>query len=122
MTPAQITELRKLLAEATPGPWECFQANPALICISGCGYGNFAQVSISGRKDTLAMDTANAAIIATAVNALPSLLDAAEREQKLREALEAAANELTRLIERGSDSSRSVLAQVCAALTEGGAK
>jgi hypothetical protein len=36
----------------------------------------------------------------------------------MRSALEVAANELTRLIERGSDSSRSALAVVCSAIAK----
>ena len=49
---------------------------------------------------------ANAALIVRAVNA----------HDALREACEAAANELTRLIEAGNDAARQTLATVCAAL------
>ena len=84
MTPQQLTDLRKLLAEATPGPWNDtgIKRDDGLLgwVITGDD-GNDVCQTIETYKTT------NAALIAAAVNALPALLDAADREEKLREAL-----------------------------------
>jgi hypothetical protein len=90
MTPETIAELRRLLAEATPGPWKVEMSNANSFVkhkgklLAGC---------YDGLRNTLwdERDNQNARIIATAVNALPSLLadlEAAQKEkQVLREAL-----------------------------------
>jgi hypothetical protein len=61
-----------------------------------------------------------------ACHELPGLLSDLEASQKreleLREALNLAADELTRLIERGNDASRSTLSAVCSALAAKEAK
>ena len=79
-----IPELRRLLAEATPGPWNDtgIKRDDGLLgwVITGDD-GNDVCQTIETYKTT------NAALIAAAVNALPALLDAADREEKLREAL-----------------------------------
>lgn len=79
-----IKRLRELDEKATKGPWE--ESN-------GDGYSAW---SIRGGRILLAKvigdspeTDANAALIAAARNALPALLDAAEREVNLRQALEA---------------------------------
>jgi hypothetical protein len=74
-------ELRRLLAEATPGPWRTFDMP--------WGTTGGTATAIKGRDDEqvcLAVPT-DAALIVAAVNALPGLLD--EREA-LREAAEEA--------------------------------
>jgi hypothetical protein len=78
MTPEKIAELRRLLADATPGPWE--------IDDDGLDRG------IWGRSGSVVVatqieDGQDAALIAAAVSALPELLDAAERAQMLDDAI-----------------------------------
>jgi hypothetical protein len=86
-TPETIAELRKLLAEATPGPWEI--ASTPKICKSGKGV---LAVIPTTATDGVMEWCANKQLIAAAVNALPSLLSdleaAQNREQVLREALD----------------------------------
>jgi len=90
MTHEQLTHLRRLLAEATPGPWThnrqrasddshdiIHPQQPEGVVVATCGRQSCDDGIIA----------ANARLIAAAVNALPELLDAAEREAKLREAL-----------------------------------
>ena len=76
-----IPELRRLLAEATPGPWNDtgIKRDDGLLgwVITGDD-GNDVCQTIETYKTT------NASLIAAAVNALPALLDERER---LREAL-----------------------------------
>ena len=76
-------ELRRLLDEATPTPWELAFRDPAMngehwvtrhqgrpgICIAGFSYGH-----ASGDAD----------LVAAAVNALPELLDAAEALERVK--------------------------------------
>jgi hypothetical protein len=99
MNATELAELRRLLAEATPGPWEAFDedgkagvAAPAVTkqFIEGPScYADIAALedwfdSSRSREVTLA----NAALIVAAVNALPGLLDEVERLQKDNHALE----------------------------------
>jgi hypothetical protein len=81
MTPTTLTtelvaELRRLMAEATPGPW---------FWIDSYTVTNEAHDSVTG-------NIYSRQLITLAVNALPALLAAAEREAKMREALERLAN------------------------------
>ena len=69
------TELRRLLDEATPGPWALYdgwlhegRAHVARI-------GNAAGNGIEAPATDMEGETADFEVIATAVNALPSLLD-----------------------------------------------
>ena len=76
-----IPELRKLLADATPGPWKAWQSRTnGKKYVSTLTDLGLAQINKLASPD-------DGALIAAAVNALPALLDAAEREQRLREAL-----------------------------------
>lgn len=142
MTTTQLTELRKLLAEATPGPWvvgtilgQCHlpHIHDGCSCVydrriettEGCheivskskmctiaGNYDYEEGGICSKKD--------AALIAAAVNALPSLLAAAEREAKLREALHDIIEEL--IGGNDPDTCETIEKMARAALTEGGAK
>jgi hypothetical protein len=99
-TPEKIAELKRLMAEATPGPW---QKRPYVgdsdWCISICAGPE--DIAFDRTKadwicdvedgdcnplDTTPAVVANAGLICTAVNALPSLLTDIEM---LREALQA---------------------------------
>ena len=81
-----IPELRKLLADATPGPWKAWQSRTnGKKYVSTLTDLGLAQINKLASPD-------DGALIAAAVNALPALLDAAEREQRLREALQAVVN------------------------------
>jgi hypothetical protein len=71
LTTEQIAELRRLMAEATPGPW---------FWIDSYTVTNEAHDSVTG-------NIYSRQLITLAVNALPDLLDAAEREAILRKAL-----------------------------------
>ena len=80
MTTTQPTELRRLLAEATPGPWRIAKKDTGRRVV-GCD-GKTAACATG--KDRI-VGKHNAELIAAAVNSLPDLLD--ERD-KLREALQ----------------------------------
>ena len=82
MTTQQITDLRKLLAEATPGPWR-FDGFDRIL--SKDDEAQLATVYGAACQDQDGYPVA--LLLVAAVNALPVLLDAAEREQRLREAL-----------------------------------
>jgi hypothetical protein len=98
-TPKAIAELKRLLAEATPGPWRVeSKSDETLIyeeVIQDGGDGFIADIVLStcdiNTNILLMPHIANSALIAAAVNALPSLLSdleaAQKREQVLREAL-----------------------------------
>jgi hypothetical protein len=113
-TPETIAELKRLLAEATPGQW--WNESGTIHCKAP----EWTEANHACCHPVRCETDEEADLIAAAVNALPSLLSdleaAQKREQVLREALNSAADELTRLIERGNDASRSTLASVCAAL------
>ena len=92
MTPEKLAELKRLLDEATPRPWEAYHPHPhyrqyAVDAVTPEGHLGYA---VATTQDVQA--EANAELIATAVNALPALLDAAElladvRDQVTRGAL-----------------------------------
>jgi hypothetical protein len=81
-----INELKRLLAEATPGPWNVHtQADGDYLLHTHTPYTyGVATVHAPSEADEAAEGEANAALIAAAVNSLPGLLAAHER---LREAL-----------------------------------
>lgn len=72
LTPETIAELRRLAEAATPGPWEA-------------RYGVSWEARVCATTSSLADvdSTANAELIAAAVNALPGLLDAAAERDAL---------------------------------------
>lgn len=84
-------ELRRLLAEATPGPWRECKANEDR---GGCSCGLVWSLSIDAPVASTADDDsagidlgqrqyhANAALIAAAVNALPGLLDVVDAARR----------------------------------------
>jgi hypothetical protein len=95
MTPTTLTteliaELRRLMAEATPGPWR-FRASFRDCVVHPANDGR----TIAQATACFDNDRANAALIAAAVNALPALLDAVEREAKMRAYVTQALLELT---------------------------
>lgn len=109
------TKAQAAQTKHTPGPWEIFWnygsteqhriytghgAEPCEIIARVEAYAPTPEPS----EDPELQGKANARLIAAA----PELL----------EALEVAANELTRLIERGNDSSRLTLATVCKAIAK----
>ena len=70
--------LRALLAEATPGPWVgCGD------CIEAASITHAGQDTIVATVEPDAEGLADVALIVTAVNALPALLDVAERADKV---------------------------------------
>lgn len=85
MTPT-YAELRRLLAEATPGPWEGYTT----ACCADAGWvdgphGPVCPVHIAP-KMTHTLNAEDAALIAAMRNALPALLREAEAGRKLRQA------------------------------------
>ena len=83
MTP-DLAELRRLLADGTPGPWST---------VSGAGNvwhfrDEGAPVVVAGHQ-CAAPRVPDALLIAAAVNALPALLDAAEERDDLAAKLDA---------------------------------
>lgn len=78
MSETTDTELRELLAAATPGPWRVHAAlgDEFWYLSSGPDTNLIAQGSFA---------FADAELIAAAVNALPGLLDRAERAEKERD-------------------------------------
>jgi len=77
-------ELRRLLAEATPGPWEGYTT----ACCADAGWvdgphGPVCPVHIAP-KMTHTLNAEDAALIAAMRNALPALLTEAEAGRKLR--------------------------------------
>jgi hypothetical protein len=74
-----IETLRKMLAEATPGPWRTAKLaadGPHLVIATADDEAG--DMTIAQCRCALGMARANAALIAAAVNTLPALLDAAE--------------------------------------------
>jgi hypothetical protein len=86
MTTKQIDDIKRLLAEATPGPWNVHtQADGDYLLHTHTPYTyGVATVYAPSEADEAAEGEANAALIVAAVNSLPDLL--AERD-RLREAL-----------------------------------
>ena len=87
LTPKTLAELRRLLDEATPGPWHAWDR--------GIGYEVHTEVEHnpircdplnSGFRETFGGPDAQ--LIVAAVNALPALLDAAAERDALAEAVE----------------------------------
>lgn len=81
----RTAELRQLLAEATPGPWETrvvrepyTDPTPALVVPSRGGHDPWWSLLFSDNADE------DAALIVAAVNALPALLDVAKAAQEWR--------------------------------------
>jgi len=82
------TELRRLLSQATPGPWEVLRDNPECHLLAvlmeeeedGETPSYVALADVETRT--------NAALIAAAVNALPALIAAVEAAEHWRNAYE----------------------------------
>ena len=73
-----IQELRGLIAEATPGPWEC---DGAVLEYEGARFGEVAYV-IGKAGQQFPAKAANAALIVAAINHLPALLDRLEAAER----------------------------------------
>ena len=93
-TPETIAELKRLLAEATPGPWTFDGADIRATCDPSRDAKKPFYIALKQPAGGVEMNNAqqaNCQLIAAAVNALPSLLSdleaAQKREQVLREAL-----------------------------------
>lgn len=71
----QITRLRKLLEEATPGPWTWEDDPPTVYAGRGVGHG----WNLFGRLEVDTNGPANLDLLCAATNALSALLDVAER-------------------------------------------
>jgi hypothetical protein len=92
MTTLNLDELEALLAKATPGPWH---AEPKRLVVNGqqgpiMSYlaGNAAKPE--GMKVSLASErVADHQFVAALHNAAPTLIEAARREEKLREVAKA---------------------------------
>ena len=89
VTPELRAELKRLLDEATPRPWEAYRPHPhyrqyAVDAVTPDGHLGYA---VATTQDVQA--EANAELIATAVNALPALLDAAAERDALAAKLDA---------------------------------
>jgi hypothetical protein len=86
LTTELVAELRRLMAEATPGPWSIGLNGEVYRRIDGsCTDADIiAQFYDNPGEEE---GVANGDLCISAVNALPALLDAAEREAKMREAL-----------------------------------
>lgn len=75
MTAPTEAELRRLLAEATPGPWHAWRHGEHSL-YKGPGVEAGAGTYIcETATDGMGLGDADAALIVAAVNALPSLLD-----------------------------------------------
>ena len=71
ITPETIAELRGLMEITSPLPWECYRPHYA---------SGYHSITVSdGQTVAVEADEFDAELIAAAVNALPALLDAAER-------------------------------------------
>jgi hypothetical protein len=120
-TPETIAELRRLLAEATPGPWQAHADMSSsgkhrrswLAAEGKPRVADTASVNLHRPHHLYPQDSLNAALIAAAVNALPSLLSDLEAAQKaLAEIRELAenSNKPTYLIEVIASTARHALA------------
>lgn len=89
MTPADLAELRRLDAEGTPAPWRTAD-NPTRRALDGVTFvvqGDPAKPRVPDRYIASYVPAADAAFITAARNALPALLDAAERAAQVRDLL-----------------------------------
>ena len=89
LTPEKLAELKRLLDEATPRPWEAYHPHPhyrqyAVAAVTPEGHLGYA---VATTQDVQA--EANAELIVAAVNALPVLLDAAAERDALAAKLDA---------------------------------
>jgi hypothetical protein len=85
MTTPTTEGLRALLATVTPGPWKAFNDHGgALLRWRIGGHSGIPSFGLVETED-------QAALIVAAINALPSLLDTADRVRGLEEAVERAA-------------------------------
>ena len=91
LTPEQIAELRAALAKATPGPWRTFAGINDDGVWAACGPEHEADYDADETNEPgdVAEQAAqrDAELIALMRNALPSLLDAAERCARLSESI-----------------------------------
>lgn len=83
LTPADLTELRRLLAAATPGPWRKSKNTLAHV-VAECGGGvRVAQCGDHADRELRRFNgerwNADAALIAALVTAAPRLIEMAER-------------------------------------------
>lgn len=78
-------DLKKLLAEATPGPWKvCPGKNAVWVTANDCHvYSNVDKADSPHHPDTIQRWKADAALIVAAVNALPELLARVKRLEVL---------------------------------------
>lgn len=77
-------ELRRLLAEASPGPWRYHDMEAHTIVHGKPG----REIICAHREQAYEPRTANCDLVIAAVNALPGLLDASDERDRLRAALE----------------------------------
>lgn len=82
---AEIDRLRGLLAGGTPGPWTAKMSQRSRACVMADDPEHPLAVCSTTREER-AVDSANAALIVAAVNALPSLLDEIERLRTIERA------------------------------------
>lgn len=91
LTPERIAELRRLHAEATPGPWKC--SRPDMLSYNAAtGEQNSFVYRGDVRRITVEADNPveDAAWIAAACNTLPAAMDEIERLQAQVEKMRAA--------------------------------
>ena len=96
MSEIDRAELRRLLEEATPRPWEAYRPHPhyARYAVDRVTPEGHLGDDVATTEDVNA--EANAQLIAAAVNALPGLLDALEKAEGHRDSLAAALIEVQR--------------------------
>lgn len=92
-TPERISEIRELLAAATPGPWEVVNYGNIEIatgykCENGIHVANWIAEMDVQEEDEEEQAGADAELIVAAVNSLPGLLDALEEAQQRANKLE----------------------------------
>ena len=87
VTPETLAELRRLLEEATPGPWHAWDRGIGYEVHTEAEHNPIHCVSLNSEfRETFRGPDAR--LIAAAVNALPALLDAAAERDRLAEAVE----------------------------------
>ena len=96
--PALIAEGRRLIAQATPGPWDLpHLGDPSIACNCGTIFAGPEEIVVAtvheqarnAQAPPCGVAAGNAALIVLAVNALPALLDAIEAAEKVHDAMEA---------------------------------